>query len=166
MSTCNDEDEGNLESGDLGLGFGLKPGSLPILDALRSKKKALLKSHVDLSAVSAKPLIPPNQSHYSTIEKLRHKSKTSVNIYNRKTYLDKMNPADPRCEGDKKLPPKGFCYLLNISKIYNFILLWAFFSLLFFYLMCCVWLFILFIDTIQLLSYLYVCIYIFKNKSK
>lgn len=114
MSTCNDEDEGNLESGDLGLGFGLKPGSLPILDALRSKKKALLKSHVDLSAVSAKPLIPPNQSHYSTIEKLRHKSKTSVNIYNRKTYLDKMNPADPRCEGDKKLPPKGFCYLLNI----------------------------------------------------
>lgn len=114
MSTCNDEDEGNLESGDLGLGFGLKPGSLPILDALRSKKKALLKSHVDLSAVSAKPLIPPNQSHYSTIEKLRLKSKTSVNIYNRKTYLDKMNPADPRCEGDKKLPPKGFCYLLNI----------------------------------------------------
>lgn len=114
MSTCNDEDEGNLESGDLGLGFGLKPGSLPILDALRSKKKALSKSHVDLSAVSAKPLIPPNQSHYSTIEKLRHKSKTSVNIYNRKTYLDKMNPADPRCEGDKKLPPKGFCYLLNI----------------------------------------------------
>lgn len=114
MSTCNDEDEGNLESGDLGLGFGLKPGSLPILDALRSKKKALLKSHVDLSAVSAKPLIPPNQSHYSTIEKLRHKSKTSVNIYNRKTYLDKMNPADPRCEGNKKLPPKGFCYLLNI----------------------------------------------------
>lgn len=114
MSTCNDEDEGNLESGDLGLGFGLKPGSLPILDALRSKKKALLKSHVDLSAVSAKPLIPPNQSQYSTIEKLRHKSKTSVNIYNRKTYLDKMNPADPRCEGDKKLPPKGFCYLLNI----------------------------------------------------
>lgn len=114
MSTCNDEDEGNLESGDLGLGFGLKPGSLPILDALRSKKKALLKSHVDLSAVSAKPLIPPNQSHYSTIEKLRHKSKTSVNIYNRKTYLDKMNPADPRCEGDKKLPPKGFCYLQNI----------------------------------------------------
>lgn len=114
MSTCNDEDEGNLESGDLGLGFGLKPGSLPILDALRSKKKALSKSHVDLSAVSAKPLIPPNQSQYSTIEKLRHKSKTSVNIYNRKTYLDKMNPADPRCEGDKKLPPKGFCYLLNI----------------------------------------------------
>lgn len=114
MSTCNDEDEWNLESGDLGLGFGLKPGSLPILDALRSKKKALLKSHVDLSAVSAKPLIPPNQSQYSTIEKLRHKSKTSVNIYNRKTYLDKMNPADPRCEGDKKLPPKGFCYLLNI----------------------------------------------------
>lgn len=114
MSTCNDEDEGNLESGDLGLGFGLKPGSLPILDALRSKKKALLTSHVDLSAVSAKPLIPPNQSHYSTIEKLRLKSKTSVNIYNRKTYLDKMNPADPRCEGDKKLPPKGFCYLLNI----------------------------------------------------
>lgn len=114
MSTCNDEDEGNLESGDLGLGFGLKPGSLPILDALRSKKKALLKSHVDLSAVSAKPLIPPNQSQYSIIEKLRHKSKTSVNIYNRKTYLDKMNPADPRCEGDKKLPPKGFCYLLNI----------------------------------------------------
>lgn len=114
MSTCNDEDEGNLESGDLGLGFGLKPGSLPILDALRSKKKALLKSHVDLSAVSAKPLIPPNQSQYSTIEKLRHKSKTSLNIYNRKTYLDKMNPADPRCEGDKKLPPKGFCYLLNI----------------------------------------------------
>lgn len=114
MSTCNDEDEGNLESGDLGLGFGLKPGSLPILDALRSKKKALLKSHVDLSAVSAKPLIPPNQSQYSTIEKLRHKSKTSVNICNRKTYLDKMNPADPRCEGDKKLPPKGFCYLLNI----------------------------------------------------
>lgn len=114
MSTCNDEDEGNLESGDLGLGFGLKPGSLPILDALRSKKKALLKSHVDLSAVSEKPLIPPNQSQYSTIEKLRHKSKTSVNIYNRKTYLDKMNPADPRCEGDKKLPPKGFCYLLNI----------------------------------------------------
>lgn len=114
MSTCNDEDEGNLESGDLGLGFGLKPGSLPILDALRSKKKALLKSHVDLSAVSAKPLIPPNQSQYSTIEKLRHKSKTSVNIYNRKTYLDKMNPADPRCEGDKKLPPTGFCYLLNI----------------------------------------------------
>lgn len=106
MSTCNDEDGGNLESGDLGLGFGLKPGSLPILDALRSKKKALLKSHVDLSAVSAKPLIPPNQSQYSTIEKLRHKSKTSVNIYNRKTYLDKMNPADPRCEGDKKLPPK------------------------------------------------------------
>lgn len=114
MSTCNDEDEGNLESGDLGLGFGLKPGSLPILDALRSKKKALLKSHVDLSAVSEKPLIPPNQSQYSTIEKLRHKSKTSVKIYNRKTYLDKMNPADPRCEGDKKLPPKGFCYLLNI----------------------------------------------------
>lgn len=114
MSTCNDEDEGNLESGDLGLGFGLKPGSLPILDALRSKKKALLKSHVDLSAVSAKPLIPPNQSQYSTIEKLRHKSKTSVNTYNRKTYLDKMNPADSRCEGDKKLPPKGFCYLLNI----------------------------------------------------
>lgn len=114
MSTCNDEDDGNLESGDLGLGFGLKPGSLPILDALRSKKKALLKSRVDLSAVSAKPLIPPNQSQYSTIEKLRHKSKTSVNIYNRKTYLDKMNPADPRCEGDKKLPPKGFCYLLNI----------------------------------------------------
>lgn len=114
MSTCNDEDEWNLECGDLGLGFGLKPGSLPILDALRSKKKALLKNHVDLSAVSAKPLIPPNQSQYSTIEKLRHKSKTSVNIYNRKTYLDKMNPADPRCEGDKKLPPKGFCYLLNI----------------------------------------------------
>lgn len=133
MSTCNDEDEGNLESGDLGLGFGLKPGSLPILDALRSKKKALLKSHVDLSAVSAKPLIPPNQSQYSTIEKLRHKSKTSVNIYNRKTYLDKMNPADPRCEGDKKLPPKGFCYLLNIyirSKILYYYGL--FFSLLFF----------------------------------
>lgn len=119
MSTCNDEDEGNLESGDLGLGFGLKPGSLPILDALRSKKKALLKSHVDLSAVSAKPLIPPNQSQYSTIEKLRHKSKTSVNIYNRKTYLDKMNPADPRCEGDKKLPPKGFCYLQNICIRYK-----------------------------------------------
>lgn len=134
MSTCSDEDEGNLESGDLGLGFGLKPGSLPILDALRSKKKALSKSHVDLSAVSAKPLIPPNQSHYSTIEKLRHKSKTSVNIYNRKTYLDKMNPADPRCEGDKKLPPKGFCYLLNIyirSKILYYYGL--FFSLLFFY---------------------------------
>lgn len=144
MSTCNDEDEGNLESGDLGLGFGLKPGSLPILDALRSKKKALLKSHVDLSAVSAKPLIPPNQSHYSTIEKLRHKSKTSVNIYNRKTYLDKMNPADPRCEGDKKLPLKGFCYLQNIYKIYNFRLLWAFFFLLFFYLMGRFWLFILF----------------------
>lgn len=119
MSTCNDEDEGNLESGDLGLGFGLKPGSLPILDALRSKKKALLKSHVDLSAVSAKPLIPPNQSQYSTIEKLRHKSKTSLNIYDRKTHLDKMNPADPRCEGDKKLPPKGFCYLLNIYIRYN-----------------------------------------------
>lgn len=128
MSTCNDEDEWNLESGDLGLGFGLKPGSLPILDALRSKKKALLKSHVDLSAVSAKPLIPPNQSHYSTIEKLRHKSKTSVNIYNRKTYLDKMNPADPRCEGDKKLPPKGFLLFTEyIYMIQNFILLWAFF---------------------------------------
>lgn len=132
MSTCNDEDEGNLESGDLGLGFGLKPGSLPILDALRSKKKALLKSHVDLSAVSAKPLIPPNQSQYSTIEKLRHKSKTSVNIYNRKTYLDKMNPADPRCEGDKKLPPKGFCYLLNIyirSKILYYYGLFFFFTI-------------------------------------
>lgn len=128
MSTCNDEDEGNLESGDLGLGFGLKPGSLPILDALRSKKKALSKSHVDLSAVSAKPLIPPNQSQYSTIEKLRHKSKTSVNIYNRKTYLDKMNPADPRCEGDKKLPPKGFLLFTEyIYMIQNFILLWAFF---------------------------------------
>lgn len=132
MSTCNDEDEGNLESGDLGLGFGLKPGSLPILDALRSKKKALLKSHVDLSAVSAKPLIPPNQSQYSTIEKLRHKSKTSVNIYNRKTYLDKMNPADPRCEGDKKLPPKGFCYLLSIyirSKILYYYGLFFFFTI-------------------------------------
>lgn len=132
MSTCNDEDEGNLESGDLGLGFGLKPGSLPILDALRSKKKALLKSHVDLSAVSAKPLIPPNQSQYSTIEKLRHKSKTSVNIYNRKTYLDKMNPADPRCEGDKKLPPRGFCYLLNIyirSKILYYYGLFFFFTI-------------------------------------
>lgn len=132
MSTCNDEDEGNLESGDLGLGFGLKPGSLPILDALRSKKKALLKSHVDLSAVSAKPLIPPNQSQYSTIEKLRHKSKTSVNTYNRKTYLDKMNPADPRCEGDKKLPPKGFCYLLNIyirSKILYYYGLFFFFTI-------------------------------------
>lgn len=128
MSTCNDEDEWNLESGDLGLGFGLKPGSLPILDALRSKKKALLKSHVDLSAVSEKPLIPPNQSQYSTIEKLRHKSKTSVNIYNRKTYLDKMNPADPRCEGDKKLPPKGFLLFTEyIYMIQNFILLWAFF---------------------------------------
>lgn len=135
MSTCNDEDEGNLESGDLGLGFGLKPGSLPILDALRSKKKALLKSHVDLSAVSAKPLIPPNQSQYSTIEKLRHKSKTSVNIYNRKTYLDKMNPADPRCEGDKKLPPKGFCYLLNIYiryKILYYYGLFFFFTIFFF----------------------------------
>lgn len=132
MSTCNDEDEGNLESGDLGLGFGLKPGSLPILDALRSKKKALSKSHVDLSAVSAKPLIPPNQSQYSTIEKLRHKSKTSVNIYNRKTYLDKMNPADPRCEGDKKLPPKGFCYLLSIyirSKILYYYGLFFFFTI-------------------------------------
>lgn len=114
MSKCNDEDEGNLESGDLGLGFGLKPGSLPILDALRSKKKTLSKKHVDLSAVSAKPLIPPNQSQYSTIEKLRHKNKTSVNINNRKTDLDKMNPAHPRCEGDKKLSPKGFCYLQNI----------------------------------------------------
>lgn len=132
MSTCNDEDEGNLESGDLGLGFGLKPGSLPILDALRSKKKALLKSHVDLSTVSAKPLIPPNQSQYSTIEKLRHKSKTSVNIYDRKTYLDKMNPADPRCEGDKKLPPKGFCYLLSIyirSKILYYYGLFFFFTI-------------------------------------
>lgn len=132
MSTCNDEDEGNLESGDLGLGFGLKPGSLPILDALRSKKKALLKSHVDLSAVSAKPLIPPNQSQYSTIEKLRHKSKTSVNIYNRKTYLDKMNPADPRCEGDKKLPPKGFCYLLNIYTCIRYIILY-YYGLFFFF---------------------------------
>lgn len=133
MSTCNDEDEGNLESGDLGLGFGLKPGSLPILDALRSKKKALLKSHVDLSAVSAKPLIPPNQSQYSTIEKLRHKSKTSLNIYNRKTHLDKMNPADPRCEGDKKLPPKGFCYLLNIYIKFYIIMGFFFFTIFLFY---------------------------------
>lgn len=118
MSTCNDEDEGNLESGDLGLGFGLKPGSLPILDALRSKKKALSKSHVDLSAVSAKPLIPPNQSQYSTIEKLRHKSKTSENINNRKTYLDRMNPAHPRCDGDKILPLKGFFLFTEYILIY------------------------------------------------
>lgn len=162
MSTCNDEDEGNLESGDLGLGFGLKPGSLPILDALRSKKKALSKSHVDLSAVSAKPLIPPNQSQYSTIEKLRHKSKTSVNIYNRKTYLDKMNPADPRCEGDKKLPPKGFCYLLNIYIRYKILYYYGLFFLYYFFILCvafgCLF---FFIDTIQLLSSLYVCIYIF-----
>lgn len=37
-----------------------------------------------------------------------------VNIYNRKIYLDKMNFVDFRCEGDKKLFLKGFCFLLNI----------------------------------------------------
>lgn len=54
---CNDEDEGNLELGDFGFGFGLKFGFLLILDVLWLKKKVLLKSYVDFLVVFVKLFI-------------------------------------------------------------------------------------------------------------
>ncbi|XP_022335899.2 coiled-coil domain-containing protein 125-like [Crassostrea virginica] len=98
MLACRDEDDSNLESGDLGLGLGLKPGSLPILDALRSKKKELKLS----SAVSEKPLIPLNQSKYSKIEQLFRKSKTRVYSNSKPTQTDKMNMGHSCTEENEK----------------------------------------------------------------
>ncbi|XP_062578356.1 coiled-coil domain-containing protein 125-like [Saccostrea cucullata] len=80
MSTCKDEDDYSLETGDLGLGFGLKPGSLPILDALFTNKSDSgkhQKGTIDLSAIAAKPLVLTNQSQYTKVEKLRGKSRFS-----------------------------------------------------------------------------------------
>nr|XP_022335899.1 coiled-coil domain-containing protein 125-like [Crassostrea virginica] len=98
MLACRDEDDSNLESGDLGLGLGLKPGSLPILDALRSKKKELKLS----SAVSEKPLIPLNQSKYSKIEQLFRKSKAKGYSNSKPTQTDKMNMGHSCTEENEK----------------------------------------------------------------
>ena len=98
MLACRDEDDSNLESGDLGLGLGLKPGSLPILDALRSKKKELKLS----SVVSEKPLIPLNQSKYSKIEQLFRKSKARVYSNSKPTQTDKMNMGHSCTEENEK----------------------------------------------------------------
>ena len=98
MLACRDEDDSNLESGDLGLGLGLKPGSLPILDALRSKKKELKLS----SAVSEKPLIPLNQSKYSKIEQLFRKSKARVYSNSKPNQTDKMNMGHSCTEENEK----------------------------------------------------------------
>ncbi|XP_048746606.2 coiled-coil domain-containing protein 125-like [Ostrea edulis] len=72
MSSCKDEDESSLETGDLGLGLGLKPGSLPILNVLRYND---VGSKKDFPSVTDKPLVPPNQNQYSQIEKIRGKNK-------------------------------------------------------------------------------------------
>lgn len=98
MLACRDEGDSNLESGDLGLGLGLKPGSLPILDALRSKKKELKLS----SAVSEKPLIPLNQSKYSKIEQLFRKSKAKGYSNSKPTQTDKMNMGHSCTEENEK----------------------------------------------------------------
>lgn len=72
MSSCKDEDESSLETGDLGLGLGLKPGSLPILNVLRYND---VGSKKDFPSVTDKPFVPPNQNQYSQIEKIRGKNK-------------------------------------------------------------------------------------------
>ena len=108
------EDDNHLESGDLGLGLGLKPGSLPLLNVTefatddRSVHQKRKEGRHLYPNVDDKPLIPPPQSKFNSLTKLCRSFKSgqialSENIHfdEKKSCLQSSKPKNSKLEYQK-----------------------------------------------------------------
>ncbi|KAK3095973.1 hypothetical protein FSP39_021526 [Pinctada imbricata] len=87
MSKCTEkDDDSSLENGDLGLGLGLKPGSLPLLNVSDIGQQDY-KNYPD---VNSTPLIPPAQSKFSALRKLKRQGNITLDIKTKESIGSKI----------------------------------------------------------------------------